>query len=90
MAKETSTHFIKLYARGQITIPVEFRKRLGINEETILKLELKGPKIEITPLRVLDKEQPLREYGFDEVDAFLVEDEIDEETAAKVRRLLAG
>ena len=40
---------------GQITMPAEFRKRLGITEESLLKLTLEGGSLRITPLNVREK-----------------------------------
>lgn len=90
MAKEETKRLVKPYAKGQVTIPAEFRERLGIDENTILQMELKGSRIEITPLRVVDENRLLRNYDTSEIEAFLGEDRIDPETAAKVRDLLAG
>jgi AbrB family looped-hinge helix DNA binding protein len=90
MAKNDSTRLVKPYAKGQITIPAEFRKRLGIDESSLLRLELKGSKIEITPVRIAEEGRRLREYSNAEIEAFLEEDKISAKTAAKVRELLAG
>ncbi len=35
---------------GQITIPAEFRKRLGIKPDTILRITLEGQGLRITPV----------------------------------------
>ncbi len=84
------TKFVRPLSRGQITIPVEFRKKLGIDTNTILNLALRGNKIEITPaiIREVDEEE-LREYTDKEISQFLQEDKIDQETARTVKRLLA-
>lgn len=90
MADERNTRLVKLYPRGQITIPAEFRQRLGIDENTILQMRLKGSSLDITPLRVADEDRLLREYDAAEIQAFLKEDKLDRKTAAKVRKLLGG
>ena len=80
---------VKPLAKGQITIPVEFRRRLNIGTDTFLQLTLKGEKIEIVPLRLVPKGEPsLREYTDEEIQRFLEEDKLDPETLAKVRFLL--
>jgi len=79
---------VKPLAKGQITIPAEFRERLNIGSETLLYLQLKGGKIEITPLRVVPESGVLREYSVKEIEQFLAEDALDAETAAKVHQLL--
>lgn len=83
------TKFVRPLSRGQITIPVEFRKKLGIDSNTILSLALRGNKIEIVPaiVREVDEEE-LREYTDEEISQFLRDDKIDQETARTVKRLL--
>ncbi|MCJ7727458.1 MAG: AbrB/MazE/SpoVT family DNA-binding domain-containing protein, partial [Actinobacteria bacterium] len=77
-------------SRGQITIPIEFRKKLGIGSNTILNLVLKGNKIEITPAIVREfNEEELREYTDKEISQFLKDDKIDKDTARIVKRLLS-
>ncbi len=89
MAEETPlTKLVRPLPKGQITLPIEFRRRLKIDQETILSLTLKEGKIEIVPLRPLAREEHLRAYGDDEIERFLQEDRLDPDTAAKVRRLL--
>lgn len=90
MADEDATRLVKPRARGQITIPAEFREQLGIDENTVLQMRLRGSKIEITPLRVVDDERLLREYDPAEIQAFLKEDRLDRRIAEKARKLLSG
>jgi len=82
------TKVVRPLPKGQITLPVEFRRRLGIDSETILSLTLKGNTIEIVPLRPVPQQGTLREYQDDDIDRFLKEDQLGPDTAAKVRRLL--
>ena len=84
------TKLVKPLPRGQITIPIEFRKKLGIDTNTILNLVLKGNKIEITPAMVREVgEEDLREYTDSEISQFLKEDKISQSTARTIRKLLA-
>ena len=81
---------IRLLPRGRITIPSEFRQKLGINEDTLLNIELKGNKIEITPFTLYDKsEKDITNYTNKEIAEFLNEDWIDHKTAKVLRKLLA-
>ncbi len=89
MVKDKNTRLVKPYAKGQITIPAEFREKLGIDEDSILQLELKGSKIEITPLRLVE-DTLLREFDTSEIESFLEEDKIDIDTANRVRELLGA
>jgi AbrB family looped-hinge helix DNA binding protein len=90
MTDEGTTRLVRPRARGQITIPAEFRDQLGIDENTVLQMRLRGTKIEITPLRVVDDEQLLREYDPADIQRFLEEDKLDRKIAEKARKLLAG
>jgi AbrB family looped-hinge helix DNA binding protein len=67
MAEEDNKRLVKSYAKGQVTIPAEFRERLGIDENTILEMELKGSRIKITPLRIVDEDRLLRTYDTSEI-----------------------
>lgn len=90
MAVKDTTRLVKPYAKGQVTIPADFREELGIDENTILQMELKGSRIEITPLRVIDEERLIRQYNRSEINSFLEDDKIDAETAIMIRKLLTG
>lgn len=82
------TRLLRPRTRGQITLPAAFRRRLRIDENTILRVTLTGRAIEILPLQTDVRDQALREYGEDEIERFLKEDRLDARTAKKVRRLL--
>ena len=77
---------VKALAKGQVTIPVEFREALGIEAETLLSVSVVGDHLEITPLRA--GEEALRRYTDDDIARFLEEDKLDEETARRVSELL--
>jgi AbrB family looped-hinge helix DNA binding protein len=50
MSQTTLTEIIRPLRRGQLTIPAEFRRRLGITDDSLLQLTLREDKIEITPV----------------------------------------
>ena len=77
---------IKALAKGQITIPNEFREALGIGAGTLLNIALVDEHLELTPLH--PGEDELRRYAEDDISRFLEEDKLDEETARRVRGLL--
>lgn len=89
MAEKPLTRIVRSQAKGQITVPIEFRERLGIDQNTFLRLTLRGSKIEVSPVRLGREAAGLREFDRKELDGFLEEDKIDAKTAARVRRLLA-
>jgi AbrB family looped-hinge helix DNA binding protein len=50
MAHTPMTRIVRPLRRGQLTIPAEFRRRLGIGDDTLLQLTLREDKIEIVPV----------------------------------------
>jgi AbrB family looped-hinge helix DNA binding protein len=50
MTDRPFTQIVRPLRRGQLTIPAEFRRRLGINNDTLLQLTLYEDKIEIVPV----------------------------------------
>ena len=88
MTVPSFTRVVQLPARGQITIPTEFRRRLGLEDGALLRMRLVGDKIEIEPLAMT--EAGLRLYTDEELRQFQAEDKIDAESVTAVRRLLAA
>ncbi len=84
---KTRRKVVRTLAKGQITIPREFRESLGIGAETLLSITLAGDHLEIAPLQQGDD---VRRYTNDDIARFLEEDKVDLETAGKVRGLLAS
>jgi AbrB family looped-hinge helix DNA binding protein len=77
---------VRSLAKGQITIPSEFREALGIEPETLLSVELVGDHLEITPLQGV--EESLRRYSDEDIARFIDEDRLDDQTAERIRALL--
>jgi AbrB family looped-hinge helix DNA binding protein len=50
MAHSPLTRIVRPLRRGQLTIPADFRRRLGISDDTLLQLTLREDKIEIVPV----------------------------------------
>ncbi|MDO8567996.1 MAG: AbrB/MazE/SpoVT family DNA-binding domain-containing protein, partial [Dehalococcoidales bacterium] len=75
---KTRRKVVKALAKGQITIPNEFRQALGIDAETLLSISLVGDHLEISPLR--QGQETLRRYTEEDISRFLEEDKLDEET----------
>ncbi|MCW5881431.1 MAG: AbrB/MazE/SpoVT family DNA-binding domain-containing protein [Anaerolineae bacterium] len=50
MTQPAPSRVVRPLRRGQLTIPVEFRRHLGIDENTLLQLTLREDRIEITPV----------------------------------------
>ncbi len=51
------TQIIKTLRSGQITIPADFREKLGIDSDTLLQISLMQGELRIKPVRVSEKVQ---------------------------------
>jgi bifunctional DNA-binding transcriptional regulator/antitoxin component of YhaV-PrlF toxin-antitoxin module len=45
------TKIVRSLRNGQVTIPIDFRRELGIDSDTLLEVALDGGALRITPLR---------------------------------------
>ena len=89
MNEEGVSQLVKPLAKGQITIPARFRRALGIDADTYLRITLEGQSLILTPVRVVEADEtPGRDYTRSELEAFFAEDKLDAETVAKVKRFL--
>lgn len=88
MTVQALTRVMQLPSRGQITIPTEFRRRLGLEDGALLRMRLVDGKIEIEAMAMAEASPRL--YTDVELRQFQAEDKIDAESAAAVRRLLAA
>jgi bifunctional DNA-binding transcriptional regulator/antitoxin component of YhaV-PrlF toxin-antitoxin module len=88
--KQTTSKLVRLQAKGQMTLPAQFRRRLHVGDDAILRVTLRGEQITITPLRSEPTDPRPREYSRADIDRFLRADRLDRATAMKVRRLLRG
>ena len=50
--QQQTTRIVRSLRNGQITIPAEFRRRLGIDGESLLRVTLEDGELRIKPLRV--------------------------------------
>jgi bifunctional DNA-binding transcriptional regulator/antitoxin component of YhaV-PrlF toxin-antitoxin module len=52
--RKSATRIVQPLRGGQITIPVEFRRRLGITEDSVLQVTLVDHELRIRPLEVTE------------------------------------
>ena len=52
--QEPMTKIVRPLRSGQITIPAEMRKRLGITDDTMLQLTLEGAELRIRPVKAVE------------------------------------
>jgi bifunctional DNA-binding transcriptional regulator/antitoxin component of YhaV-PrlF toxin-antitoxin module len=53
-AKESMTRIVRQLRSGQVTIPAEFRRELGITEDSLLQMTLDHGELRIRPVEVRD------------------------------------
>ncbi len=85
-AADVRRKVVKSLAKGQVTIPAEFREALGIEPDTLLDVSLVGDHLELIPLR--QGEDVLRRYTEEEVSRFTDEDKLNPEVRKRVHKLL--
>ena len=79
---------VRSLSRGQVTIPVEFRRKLRIGSGTLLDVSLEENRIILEPIH--QDEGSLREYTDEEISRFLSEDKLSPEVASRVRELIGA
>jgi AbrB family looped-hinge helix DNA binding protein len=52
--REPMARIVRPLRSGQITIPAEFRRQLGITEDSVLQMTLKEGELRIKPMRVTE------------------------------------
>jgi len=50
--RQPATKIVRPLRRGQVTIPAEFREKLGLGEDSLLSITLRGKTLEIARVRV--------------------------------------
>lgn len=57
MAQVKDTKLVRSLRRGQITIPAEFRRQLGITDDSVLQMTIADGELRIRPVQVVDPEE---------------------------------
>ena len=78
--------FIKPLAKGQITIPISFRRELCIKENTLFQAELKKDGVFLKPIILDWKEQYIRDFSDEEIKQWLENDKLDRKTRQKLKK----
>ena len=64
---------VRVKRKGQVTIPIELRSKLGIEEGAILEISTEDDKIVLKPLPPLEPGEPVGEEEFKKILAELEE-----------------
>ncbi len=71
-------------SRGQITLPAELRKRLGIKSGDVVILEDRGNEVVLKPAIVLE----VRHYSDRQIEQWDDEDKLSKQERARIRKSL--
>ena len=63
---------VKMQQKGLLTIPKKFRKKLGLEKNSIIKIRQEKSKLVLEPVQTL--EYPVRRYTDEEIDEFIAFD----------------
>lgn len=77
---------VKTQSKGMVTIPVEFRQKLNISENSLLEAKLLDNGIAFIKLDYRPETYEI--YSDKEIKTWLKEDKIDKKTAKKIDKLI--
>ncbi len=80
-----ATKIVRPQAKGMVTIPVEFREKLGITEDSILQAQLTSKGVLFVKMQVPQEEDF---YSDAEIQSWIKADQLDAKTAQKIQSLL--
>lgn len=77
-------YIVKPLPKGQITIPAELRKQIGMSESTVFKVVVQGSGLYLEPVHLGWEQKFLREYSPEYVKELAKDDKIDKKTLEAV------
>ena len=80
------TKVVRTQAKGMVTIPVEFRERLGITENSLLQAELTSKGVLFVKLETANKVTEF--YSDAEIPEWMKEDQMSAKAVKKLQQLL--
>lgn len=81
-----STKIVRPQAKGMITIPIEFREKLSIDENSLFEVTITANGVLFTKINIDRKEPEI--YSDEQIKSWLKEDALDLKTAKKLKNLL--
>ena len=82
---DDSKSTVVVSARGQITLPADLRRRLGIKEGGVVTLEERDGELVLKPAVVIE----LTMYSDDDITCWDVEDELGDAERTRIKKNLA-
>lgn len=80
------TKFVTTQSKGLITIPLEFRKKLGIEAKTLLEIKIKDDQLVLKKIDPNKNPEP-EVYDEKQIQQWMKDDKLDKKTAQKLKKL---
>jgi bifunctional DNA-binding transcriptional regulator/antitoxin component of YhaV-PrlF toxin-antitoxin module len=77
---------VKTQSKGMVTIPVEYREKLGIEANSLLKAELTDNGVMFVKINYEPEKNEI--YTDKQIKEWMKEDKLDAQTAKKLKKLL--
>lgn len=75
---------VKMQLKGMVTIPVEYREKLGVNENNLFDVKLVGNSVIFTSVDFKNKNEI---YSDKQIQKWMKEDKLDLSTVKKLKKL---
>lgn len=85
----TPTKIVRPQTKGMITIPIEFREKLAIDENSLLEASMTDNGVLFTKINYEKEKKKPEIYSEKQIKRWLKEDALDEKTAKKLKSLLS-
>lgn len=82
----TASKVVKTQSKGMVTIPIEFRAKLGIDPDSLLEARLVDDGVLFVKLEVQPQKTEI--YSDKQIEEWMKSDKLDKKTAAKLKKLL--
>lgn len=82
------TKLVKTQTKGMVTIPREFRQKLGIDENSLLEAKLVDNGVMFVKITYSSQNPQPELYSDAQISQFLKEDKLDGKTVKKLKKLL--
>ncbi len=79
------TKVVRTQSKGMVTIPIEYRERLGIDANSLLKVELVDNGVIFMKINYEPEETEI--YSDAQIKRWMKADKLDAETAKKLKKL---
>lgn len=81
-----STKVVRTQSKGMVTIPIEFREKLGIDPNSLLEVRLMDNGVMFVKLEMTSQESEI--YSDQQIEEWVKTDQMDVKTIKRLKKLL--